>query len=163
MRPLGARNRRRGRSSRLREGRFHLDVQVLAVQTQTGPPLMSSAPVSLEQRSRSHVQGMKQDAHLAWFGCGASTPLALLAQRTRTATANTRSIDHAQAPIGFSTVFVRQECAPSRATQAPIRLEGKVGSGETASIPGGRGGRRSIPRGGRRGLSSIGFSTLLLC
>lgn len=78
------------------------------------------------QRSRSHFQGMKQDADLARFGCRISTPLALLAQRTRTATANARPIDHAQAAIGFAAMFVREQLLIRRTTQGSISLEGKI-------------------------------------
>src|SRR5690348_1839849 len=145
MRPLGPRERRRGRGSGALERWLPLDLQVLAMQTQAGVPLVPSGPVSPEEGSSADRQGMKQDAHLAWFGCGASTPLALLAQRTGTATVNAGTIDHAQAPIGFSAVLMREERAPSRATQRPIRLEGKVCPSKATSFPGDRGGRRSIP------------------
>src|SRR6266568_2753346 len=130
MRPLGPRNRRRGRSRGPLESWLHLDLQVLAMQTQAGVPLVPSVPVSPEEGSRAYRQGMKQDAHLARFGRGPPVPLALVAQGTRTAVTNAGGIDD---------------------PQAAIRLEGKVGSGEAASFPGGRGGRRSIPRGGCRG------------
>src|SRR5690349_17931090 len=122
MRALGPRNRRRGRSICSGESRFHLEVQVLAMQTDTRSPLVPSAPVSPEQRSQSHWQRMEQDTHLTRFGRGASVPLALLAQRTRTTVTNAGPIYHAQAPIGFSAVFMRQECAPSRTPQGPIGL-----------------------------------------
>ncbi len=115
------------------------------MQTQAGVPLVSSVPVSPEQRSGADRQGMKQDAHLARFGRGAPVPLALLTQRTRTATANAGPIDHAQAPISFSAVFMRQERAPCRTPQGSIRLEGKIGSSEAVSFPGGRRNRWSIP------------------
>ncbi len=140
MRPLLPGDRRWGRSNRSREGRFHLDVQVLAMQTQTGMPLVSPVPVPPEQRSRSHRQGMKQDAHLARFRRCTAVPLALLTQRTRAAGPNTGPIDHTQALISFSATFMRQERVPSRAAQRPIWLEGKVSSCEVVSFPGRGGG-----------------------
>ncbi|HEU5383851.1 MAG TPA: hypothetical protein VFV38_51280 [Ktedonobacteraceae bacterium] len=98
-------------------GRFHLDVQVLAVQAQTGSP---------EERSRSHLQRMEQNAHLARFGCRAAVPLTLVAQRTGTAPAHARPRDHAQAAIGLSAVFMRKQLLARWATQGPIMLEGKI-------------------------------------
>lgn len=151
MGTLSPREDRRGSGRSRRKNWPHLNVQALAVQTQTGPPLMASGPVPPEQRGRAYRQGMEEHTDLAWFGCGVSTPLALLAQRTGTATANAGTIDHAQAPIGFSAVLMWEERAPSRATQRPIRLEGKVGPSKATSFPGRRDGRRSIPRGGRGG------------
>jgi len=121
------------------------------MQTQTSVPLVPSAPVSPEQRSRSHCQGMEQHAHLARFGRGAPAPLALLAQRTRTATANARPIDHAQASITFSTLLMRDQYVACRTSKGSIRLEGKVGPSEATSFPGRRSGRWSIPRSRRRG------------
>jgi hypothetical protein len=121
------------------------------MQTQTGVPLVPSGPVSPEERSRAYRQRMEQEAHLAWFGRGTPIPLALLAQRTRTTVANAGGIDDPQTAIAFSPSFMRDEDVACWTPQGPIRLEGKVGSGEAASFPGRRGGRWSIPRGGRGG------------
>src|SRR5258708_25270334 len=151
MRPLGPRDGRRGRSNSSGEDRFHLNLQALAVQTQTGPSVVPSAPVSPEQRSRSHRQRMEQDAHLARFGRWAPTPLTLLPQQTRTAVANARPIDDPQTAIAFSTVLMRDQDVACWASQGPIGLERKVGSCEAASFPGRRGGGWCIPRGRRRG------------
>ena len=96
------------------------------MQTQAGVSLVPSVPISPKEWSRAYRQRMKQDADLARFGRGPTVPLALLAQGTRTATANAGPIDHAQAPIGFAAVFMWEKRAPSRATQGSIRLEGKV-------------------------------------
>jgi hypothetical protein len=76
---LCPRDRRRGRSRGSLESWLHLDREVLAMQTQAGVPLVPSVPVSPEERSRAYRQGMKQDAHLARFGRGTPTPLALVA------------------------------------------------------------------------------------
>jgi hypothetical protein len=151
MRPLGPRHRRRGRSRGPLESWLHLDREVLAMQTQAGVPLVPSVPVSPEERSRAYRQGMKQDAHLARFGRGPPVPLALVAQGTRTAVTNAGGRDDPQAAITLSTVLMRDQHVACRTPQGSIRLEGKVGSGEAASFPGGRGGRRSIPRGWCRG------------
>src|SRR5215469_4820282 len=68
MRPLGSRNRRRGGCNRSGESWVRLDLQALAMQMQTGSSLVPSAPVSPQERSRSHCQGMEEDADLARFG-----------------------------------------------------------------------------------------------
>ena len=151
MRAFGPREHRRGRSRGALEGWLHLDLQVLAMQTQTGVPLVPPMPVSPEERSRADRQGMKQNAHLARLGRGPPVPLALVAQGTRTAVANAGGIDDPQAVVMLSTVLMGDQHVASRTPQGSIRLEGKVGSGEAASFPGGRGSRRSIPRGGCRG------------
>jgi hypothetical protein len=75
MRTLGPREYERGNSWSGREIWLYLDVQALAVQVDTRPPLVSSVPVSPEQRSRSHLQGMEQDAHLTRFGRCTAVPL----------------------------------------------------------------------------------------
>src|SRR5712691_2471805 len=151
MCPLCSRDRRRRRSRGFGKGWFYLDLQALAVQMQTSPPLGSSLPISPEERSGADGEGMQQHAHLARFGCCATIPLALLAQGTRTTITNAGPIDHAQTAIGFSAVFMREAHAPSRAPERPTRLERKVGPGKVSSFPGGRGGRWSIPRGERGG------------
>src|SRR5579883_2579744 len=121
MRQLGPRDRRRGNNSGSLESWLHLDLQVLAMQTQTGVSLVPSRPVSPEKRSRADREGMKQDAHLARLGRRAPAPLALLTQGTRTAIANTGPIDHTEAPVGSLAEFRGEERAPSGATQGPMR------------------------------------------
>lgn len=130
---------------------LHLNLQILAMHTQTGVSLVPSGPISPEQRSRTDRERMEKDAHVTRFGGGTASPLALFAQRTWTAGTDTGTIHHTQAPIGFSAVFMRQERAPSRAAQRPIRLEGEICAGKATSFPGHRGGRRSLSRSGRRG------------
>ena len=67
----------------------------------TSASMNSSAPVSPQERSISNHEWMQEDAHLAWLRGVVAIPLALVAQRTRTATANAGSVHHTQAPIGF--------------------------------------------------------------
>src|SRR6266581_2593763 len=107
MRELRPGDCRKRRSRGDGVGRFHLDLQMLAMQTQARSPLVSSGPVSPEERSRAYWQRMEQHAHLTRFSRCVAIPLALLAQRTRTATADAGPIDDAQASIGFSAVFMR--------------------------------------------------------
>src|SRR5215469_14695441 len=154
MRPLGPRDRRRGRGRGSLESWIHLDLQVLAMQTQASVPLVPSRPVSPEERSRSDRQGMKQDAHLARLGRGPPVPLALIAQGTRTTIANAGSVDYPQTAIALPTPLLRDQHVACRTLQGSIWLERKVGPGEAASFPGGRGGGWSIPRG--RSLGSRG-------
>lgn len=139
VRTFGPRDRRRGGSSAGKSW-FYQDLQVLAMQTDTCTPLVPSVPVPPEQWSGTHGEGMKQYADLARFRRGATVPLALLAQGARTARANASSIDHTQALISFSAIVMRQEHAPSRTTQRPTWLEGKVNSREVVRFPGRGGG-----------------------
>jgi hypothetical protein len=145
MRTLSPGNRRRGRSSGFLESWFHLDLKMLAMQTQAGVPLVPSWPVSPEKGSRAWRQRMKQDAHLARFGRGMPVPLALLAQGTWTAIATTGRIDHPQTASAFWTALMRDQCVARRALKGSIRLEGKGGTREAASFPGRRGNGWSIP------------------
>ena len=151
MHPLGPRDRRRGRGRGSRENWLHLDLQMLAMQTQAGMPLVLSVPVSPEERSSAHRQGVKQDAHLARFGRFAPAPLALVAQGARTAIANTGRIDNPQIAMTFSTSLMGNQNVACWTPQGPIGLKGKVGSGEAASFPGRHGGGWSISRRWRTG------------
>jgi hypothetical protein len=69
---------------------------------------------------------MQQHAHLARLRGDAARPLALLAQRTGAATADTSCVDHAQAPIGLSAPLVGGKLLVSWTGQCAIWLEGKV-------------------------------------
>lgn len=62
---------------------------------QTGAPVFSPAPIPPEQRGRTNLERMQQHADLARLCSGVAIPLALLAQRTGTTTANAGSIHHA--------------------------------------------------------------------
>src|SRR6266699_7134153 len=93
---------------------------------------------------------MQQDAHLTWFRGGPTLPLALLAQRTGTTTADAGSIHDAQASIGFSALLMWDQLLGSLAPQRPIGLESKVLSREATSFPGQAHVRGSIARGRSR-------------
>ena len=146
MGTLCSRDRWRSSSGSL-ENWLDLDREVLAMQTQTGVPLMASVPVPPEQGSRANREGMEQDTHLTRFGGGSPVPLALFAQGTRTTVANAGRIDDPQAAITLVAVLMWDQHLACRTSQRPIGLKRKVGAGEAARFPGGRSGRRSIPRG----------------
>jgi hypothetical protein len=73
----------------------------------TGAPVLSAAPISPEQRCWTNDERMEQHADLARLFGGAALPLALLAERAGTTTANAGSIHHPQTPIGFSALLMR--------------------------------------------------------
>jgi len=122
----------------------HLEV-LITQQLHTGSPMLSPAPVMPEERRPPNGEGMEEDTDLARLCCSSAIPLALLAQWTGTTTANAGSIHHAQAPIGFSALFMRDQLLGSLATQRPIGLESKVLSREatSASCAGPREGEHS--------------------
>ena len=126
MRALRTRKRRRRGVRAHGESLLHLHLEVLAAQRQAGPSMVPTTPVPPEQRFRPDDEWMQQHAHLARLGGGAALPLALLPQRTGTATADTSCIHHAQAPIGLSTPFVGNERLVGRTAQRAIRWEGKI-------------------------------------
>jgi hypothetical protein len=80
MRPLCARERHRCDGWGGWESRLSLDLQILAVQVQAGPPMQPPAPITPEHRSRAHSQRMQQHTDLSWLLGGAALPLALLTQ-----------------------------------------------------------------------------------
>ena len=90
---------------------------------------------------------MQQDAHLARLRGGAAIPLTLLAQRTGSTAAKTGPVHDAQAAIGFSAVFMRDQLLVGRATQCSIGLESKVLAREATRFPGQAHLRESIARG----------------
>jgi len=115
MRPLRPGQGRRRAVRAGREGRRHLHLQTLACeQLHARPPMLPSAPVTPEQRSRPHGKRMQQYAHLTWLLGDAALPLTLLAQRTRATTADAGRIDHTQTAIGFSAPLVDAQGLPSR-------------------------------------------------
>src|SRR5260370_39634674 len=73
---------------------------------------------------------MQQHADLAWLCRRSAIPLTLLAQRTRTTTADAGSIHHAQAAIGFLAPFACRKGLIGRTAQRSIRLESEVLPGE---------------------------------
>ena len=124
----------------------HLDV-LITHQLHTGTSMLSAAPVAPEQGRRTDDERMQEHAHLARLRSRAAIPLALLAQRTGTTTADAGSIHDAQASIGFSALLMREQLLVSRAPQRPIGLESKVLAREATSFPGQAYLRRSIARG----------------
>jgi hypothetical protein len=69
----------------------YLDV-LISYQPHTSPPMLSPTPIPPEKRSGADGERMQQDAYLAWLQGLAAIPLALVAQGTRTAIADTGSI-----------------------------------------------------------------------
>ncbi len=112
----------------------HLDV-LITHKLHTGSPMLSPAPVIPEERLPPDGEGMEEYTDLARLCCGSAIPLALLAQWTGTTTANAGSIHDAQASIGFSALFVRDQLLIIWATQRPIGLESKILAGEAACFP----------------------------
>ena len=100
-----------------------------------GAPMDSPTPIAPEQRGRTHRERMQQHADLARLRGFAALPLTLLAQRTRTTTADAGSIHDAQAPVSFSALLVWGQLLGSRAPQRSIGLESKVLGGATALAP----------------------------
>jgi hypothetical protein len=79
-----------------------------------------------EERLTSHDERMEKHADLARLRRGTAIPLTPLAQGTEATTANASPIHDAQAPIGFSALFMCGKFLISGATQRSIRLERKV-------------------------------------
>ena len=105
LRPGQRRSRAIGTS---RERRRHLHLQALISQEMhAGLTITPPAPVPPQERSRPDLEGMQEHTHLTRLRCHLAQPLALFAQRTRTATANAGSVHHTQAPIGFPTPLMR--------------------------------------------------------
>jgi hypothetical protein len=123
----------------------HLNA-LMAHELHTGAPVFSAAPISPQERGGTHLERMEQHADLAWLCGRAAIPLTLFAQRTGTATADAGSIDHAQASIGFSAPFMREQVLASRTPERAIGLKRKVGSGETPCFPGCGRGRWTVSR-----------------
>ncbi len=131
-----------------RETLLHLHFHALVTQQlQARPPIGSPTPVTPSKRLRTDSQWMQQHADLAWLLGGAALPLALRAQRTGAATADASPIHDAQAPIGFSPLFMREKLLVSGALQCPIRLESEILAADSTSFPGQAHVRGSIARG----------------
>ncbi len=93
------------------------------VPAETRPRTLCARP---EQRGSTNRERMQEHADLARLCRRAAIPLTLLAQPTGPTTANAGSLHHAQAAIGFSAVFMREQVLGSRAAQRPIGLQSKV-------------------------------------
>ncbi len=120
---------------------------LVAEQAHAGATMLPATPIFPEQGRRSRLERMQQDADLARLARFAAIPLALLAQRTGTTTANARSIHHAQAPIGFSTPLMSRERLACWVPQCSIRLESKILAREATGLPCCTYSWRSIARG----------------
>jgi len=128
--------------------RLYLNLDALGTkEVDTRVPMTPSTPILPEERFISDNERMEEHANLARLCCGDAIPLALLAQRTGTTTADAGSIHHTQAPIGFSAVFMWDEFLVSGAPQRPIGLESKVLPRKATSFPGQAHVRGSIARG----------------
>lgn len=118
-------------------GRRQADLDALvAHQLHAGAPVDSAAPIPPEQRCGTHSERMQQHTDLARLGRRGAVPLTPLAQRTGTTPADASSIHHAQAPVGFSAVFMGEQLLVSGTAQCPIGLESKVLTREAARFPG---------------------------
>ena len=146
MGPLGTRKRcgSDGWSDRIPGPHLDLDA-LMTKEVYARPTMLPPTPVLPENRLTANGERVQEDADLARFRGGTALPLALLAQQTGTATADTGSIHDAQAPIGFSALFLDPKRLPGWTAQHPIRLERKIGSGEAVSFPGGGRGGWGIP------------------
>jgi hypothetical protein len=69
----------------------HLDVLIMQ-KPHAGSPMLSPAPILPEERRTSDGEEMEEDTDLARLCGGVTIPLALLAQRTGTTTADAGSI-----------------------------------------------------------------------
>ncbi len=86
---------------------LHLNLDALGTnEVDTGTSMLSATPIPPEERFIPHDERMQEHAHLARFFGGAAIPLALLAQRTRTTTADAGSIHDAQASISFFALLM---------------------------------------------------------
>ena len=147
---LGTRKRRRFDREAGRSGRFDLDLDALMAQELYAcTSVVPTAPVAPEQGHRADSERMQEYAHLARLRSSTAIPLTLVAQEAGATTANAGSIHDAQAPIGFSAMFLDTKRSPGWTAQRPIWLDRKVSSGEATSFPGGGYGRWSIPSSNR--------------
>ena len=119
-------------------------------QLDTGPTMLSPAPIPPEQGNRANSERMKQPTHAARMLGGLPMPLTLLTQGARTTGTDAGLIDEAQTAIGFPALFVRKEARASRTAQRAVRLGRKVLPREAAHFPGEGPLGRAIPTGGSR-------------
>ena len=103
----------------------HLDVLV-SHEALTRTPELSAAPILPEKRRGANGERMQEYAHLAGLVRVAPVPLALFAQRARTATADAGSIDHAETAIDFSTLLLHTQLLVGWTAQRPVGLEREI-------------------------------------
>lgn len=125
---------RGARSKGGRRRQAHLDAVVLH-ELHTGAPVFSSAPIAPEEQIRTNGKRMERDTDLARLCGRAAIPLALLTERTETATLDAGSVHHTQAAIGFSALLMRSQFLVCRAPKRSIRLERTVPAREATSLP----------------------------
>lgn len=149
MRPLLTRQRwRRGRWAESAI-RCHLDLHLLSTQqVNAGAPLFAAAPVAPEQRSRGNGQRVQEQADPAWMFGRRSMPLTVRTQPAGATITDAGLIDHAQAPIRFSTLFRRREQRSGGTTQRTIGLASKVSTRVATVFPGLTGHCRAYPCAG---------------
>src|SRR6266705_2870485 len=117
----GKRRRPGGERGRLR---LHLDHHLLMAQKlDAGTAMLPPTPVPKDERRFPDHKRMQEHAGLARFPGVTAIPLTLLTQGTRTTTANAGTIHHTQAPVGFSTLFMRDQFLMSGTAYRAIRLE----------------------------------------
>jgi hypothetical protein len=127
-------------------GKHHFD-SLVTEQLYAGAPVHAPAPILPEQRGGTNNEGMQEYTDLTRLPGGAALPLALLAQRTGTTTADAGSIHDAQAPIGFSALLLDTKHLVGWTTKRPIWLEREIVPREATSLPCGAYLWRSIARG----------------
>ncbi len=133
----GKRRRRDGWSGSVRAiPRLHLNLDALGTkELDTRMPMNPSTPVLPEERLTSDDEGMEEHADLARHSSGGAIPLALLAQRTGTTTADAGRVHDAQAAIAFPAPLMGDQLLACWTSQRPIGLERKVLPREPASFP----------------------------
>ena len=67
--------------------------------------MLSAAPITPEQRSGAHREGMQQHTDLTRLCRLCAVPLTLLAQGTGTTIADPGRVEHPQAAIGFAALL----------------------------------------------------------
>ncbi len=100
----------------------HLDTLV-PDKLHTGATVLSAAPIPPQHRCGTDDERMQEHADLARFLRGTTLPLALLAERTGTATADAGSVHHTQASIGALFAVPEHE-APGWLDNGGSRLVG---------------------------------------
>jgi hypothetical protein len=85
-----------------------------------GTPMNPPTPVFPEDGLSTDHERMQQHTDLARLLGGAALPLALLAQRARTTTADAGRIHHAQAAIDFSTLLLDTKLLVCGTAEGPV-------------------------------------------
>ncbi len=119
--------------------------------------MLPATPILPEQGSRPNLERMQQQADPARLRRGATMPLTLLSQGTRSTLAHLCRVDQTQAAISLTALFGCRKRLIGGAAQGPIRLKHKVSPREAAGFPGRGDSRRAIARG--RGLLLFGLGS----